>query len=83
MITFDNKFNVGSEVSPIGCNLGDFVVIDIFCRLYGNGTKNIVYYCAPKGETERFWFFQEDELSPVSRPAHQVNIVVTQKTLFD
>lgn len=82
MLTFDNKFDIGSEVSAIDM-AGTFVVVAIFPRLLDNGSQYISYLCAPKGVNERFWYFREEELSLASRPVHQVNIVVTQKTLFD
>lgn len=82
MITFDNKFNIGSEVSANDM-AGTFVVVAIFPRMYENGDKLISYLCAPKVSGVRFWYFQESELTPASRPVHQVNIVVTQKSLFD
>lgn len=82
MITFDNKYEIGNEVRASEM-LGTFVVIAIFPRLYQNGEKCISYLCAPVQSGERFWYFREDELSSVSRPARQVNIIVSQKTLFD
>lgn len=82
MLTFDNKFNIGSEVSANDMAV-TFVVVAIFPRLLDNGSQYISYLCAPKESGERFWYFREEELFPASRPAHQVNIVVTQKSLFD
>ena len=61
MLTFDNKFDIGSEVSAIDM-AGTFVVVAIFPRLLDNGSQYISYLCAPKGVNERFWYFREEEL---------------------